>query len=295
MNRETKIGLLVGLAFVIVIGILISDHVSSTNEQTGAPLQLAGTALRSGLGEPASDDVAPMPRLPQNISPAQRILTREEAAGRNAAGDPGVVLVNPPVGRNHQQSSPQNGGDSIAERIRKDALAHGEDVVPYHGDNGTIPNDSNSQQNPAAPEKPAIASYKAQSGDTLGTIALKALGANNRANREAIVAANPSLKANRDLIVEGRSYAIPTRAGAKPASAEQSVSVATDTVPASDTGNWYVVQPHDSLWSIAMQEVGSPAAVATIEELNQDTLNGSDRVRPNMKLRLPPKKIAAAN
>ena len=32
MTRETKIGLLVGLAFIIVIGILLSDHIGSTTE-----------------------------------------------------------------------------------------------------------------------------------------------------------------------------------------------------------------------------------------------------------------------
>ena len=32
MTRETKIGLLVGLAFIIVIGILLSDHMTSTTQ-----------------------------------------------------------------------------------------------------------------------------------------------------------------------------------------------------------------------------------------------------------------------
>ena len=32
MTRETKIGLLVGLAFIIVIGILLSDHLTSSTE-----------------------------------------------------------------------------------------------------------------------------------------------------------------------------------------------------------------------------------------------------------------------
>ena len=36
MTRETKIGLLVGLAFIIVIGILLSDY--NRNESQGAAL-----------------------------------------------------------------------------------------------------------------------------------------------------------------------------------------------------------------------------------------------------------------
>ena len=38
MTRETKIGLLVGLAFIIVIGILLSDHLTSSTEPPMATL-----------------------------------------------------------------------------------------------------------------------------------------------------------------------------------------------------------------------------------------------------------------
>ena len=38
MTRETKIGLLVGLAFIIVIGILLSDHFTSTTQPHQAAL-----------------------------------------------------------------------------------------------------------------------------------------------------------------------------------------------------------------------------------------------------------------
>ena len=42
MTRETKIGLLVGLCFIIVIGILLSDHFRSTMEPPEAALVNAG-------------------------------------------------------------------------------------------------------------------------------------------------------------------------------------------------------------------------------------------------------------
>ena len=47
MTRETKIGLLVGLAFIIVIGILLSDHLTSSTEPPQAPLATAGNTVRS--------------------------------------------------------------------------------------------------------------------------------------------------------------------------------------------------------------------------------------------------------
>ncbi len=48
MTRETKIGMLVGLAFIIVIGILLSDHMTSTTEPPKAALASAGPDVRRG-------------------------------------------------------------------------------------------------------------------------------------------------------------------------------------------------------------------------------------------------------
>ena len=42
MTRETKISLLVGLAFIIVIGILLSDHFRATQELPPAVLVAGG-------------------------------------------------------------------------------------------------------------------------------------------------------------------------------------------------------------------------------------------------------------
>ena len=60
MTRETKIGLLVGLAFIIVIGILLSDHLTSSTEPPQAALANAGNNVRSGR-RPAPGQTAPQP------------------------------------------------------------------------------------------------------------------------------------------------------------------------------------------------------------------------------------------
>ncbi len=304
MTRETKIGLLVGLAFIIVIGILLSDHLSNTNESPVASMQVAGSTLRAGLGEPSNDDVAPLLHPPQNISPRQRITTHDEMV-RKPIGQ-GVVLVNPgnanlnlpeqiPAPPHQDQPRPE----TPAERLQREAIARGEEVTPIDpNEAGTAPKPPVLPMPPVVPQptKPVVATYKAQSGDTLGMIALHAMGSNNKANREAIVAANASLKSNRNLIVAGRSYTIPgasvratTPSPATPVTREETAPVETVA------DNFYVVQSGDTLWSIAVDETGSASGVATIKELNQNLLGDSDQVRPNMKLRLPAKKVATAN
>ena len=77
MTRETKIGLLVGLAFIILIGILLSDHLSVTAEPPQAALAQAGENVREGIITPGT--VATIqPAAPEQIAPTQPILTREE-------------------------------------------------------------------------------------------------------------------------------------------------------------------------------------------------------------------------
>ena len=299
MTRETKIGLLVGLAFIIVIGILLSDHLSNTNESPLASLQNLGSTVQAGLGQPGDNDVAPLLRQPMTISPRQHVPTHEEVTTHRSEG-PGVTLVNPGnLNSTHPPAAPQPRAETPAERLRREALARGEDVEPAQN-NGVQPQPPIVKP-PAPPVQPQpktlAATYKAQSGDTLGTIALHALGANNKANREAIVAANPSLQSNRNLIVAGRAYTVPTAAGGHPATPSPVTPVDQETIapPTKELGTVYVVQSGDTLWSIAVNELGSPSEVSTIKDLNQDMLGDSDQVRPNMKLHLPGKKVAAAN
>src|SRR4051794_32819122 len=59
MTRETKIGLLVGLAFIIVVGILLGEHVSSTNEPAPASVAHAGENVREGVTTPGSGEAKP--------------------------------------------------------------------------------------------------------------------------------------------------------------------------------------------------------------------------------------------
>src|SRR5947209_20471073 len=106
MTRETKIGLLVALAFIIVIGILLSDHMTSTSEPPLAQLQQAGNNLRSGLGQPASDNPAPVVVTPQNVTPGQTVLTRDELNPRQRAAV--VPAPQPPITVIGQDTRPSN-------------------------------------------------------------------------------------------------------------------------------------------------------------------------------------------
>lgn len=301
MTRETKIGLLVGLAFIIVIGILLSDHMTSTNQPALAPLQLAGSNARSALGQPNSDNVAPIVLTPTNVTPGQTVLTRDELNPRPRTTQPPITVVgqDTPSGNNQGNATRSNHSpNSLVEAARRG----GEELVSGSGQPLSF-TDEGRQSNgqPRTPPAATVNTYKAEPGDSVTKIATKAYGTSTRALREAIINANPSLKENPNRIVVGRSYVIPPQNGAAPANTTALLPTALTPAPApakvveKETVHIYVVQQGDTLWSIARDEVGNAAAVAAIRDLNQEVLNGSDRVRPKMKLRLPAKAVASAS
>src|ERR1700761_5871114 len=79
MTRETKIGLLVGLAFIIVIGILLSDHINSSSDPAPAAMGKAYDEVTRSVGAPDLRNqgsvtmvTPPQPIIPSNPVPVTR-------------------------------------------------------------------------------------------------------------------------------------------------------------------------------------------------------------------------------
>src|SRR4051794_10488307 len=90
MTRETKIGLLVGLAFIIVIGILLSDHLTSSTEPPQATLANAGNNVRSAVTTPGSGSTTVTPL----VQPAPVTLS-STVPPRGSGSTPATPLVQP--------------------------------------------------------------------------------------------------------------------------------------------------------------------------------------------------------
>ena len=183
-------------------------------------------------------------------------------------------------------------GDNLSQAARQ----HGESLVPSNVD-GTSRSAAPSAAADAGGPKP----YKAQSGDSVSRMASRLMGGNTRANRQAIIDANPSLQQDPDRVIVGQTYVIPGR-GNSPApgvSAEAPTSAAPAPAapPAQAMANVYTVQEGDSLWRIANDQLGDPSAIDTIKQLNMNVLQGDDHdvITPGMKLHLPGKPVASAN
>ncbi|MCC6423973.1 MAG: LysM peptidoglycan-binding domain-containing protein [Phycisphaerales bacterium] len=307
MTRETKIGLLVGLAFIIVIGILLSDHVTNSTEPPGAQLAGAGPNVRSSVDVPASGNppvttvppVTPPPVTPEQPVPTQRelaprpqVVQVEVGPGSNGNNNPAPVqTTNPPapttpadpVVTQTPPSSPNGPLDQVARE-------HNEQIVPANPDGSSTPAATATASNSGN-----MRAYKAEPGDTLSKMAGRFMGANTKANREAIIRANPSLQADPNLVVVGRTYMIPTSPtqnaqATPPASPTQTVST---TTPRSGETT-YTAKEGDSLWRIAEEQLGDGRLYTMIKDLNKEVLKGGETVKPGMVLRMPPRQVASA-
>jgi LysM repeat protein len=331
MTRETKIGLLVGLAFIIVIGILLSDHLTSTTEPPQARLTQAGSNVRQGVSVPGGATAnPPVTRIeaPAPVTPQQQIPTKEDLTpkpqpvqivqigpssqqppvsvgpAQTPVQTPVPLIAQPPQPNEPQRvplenpivpqpspvvdvmpATPDSPLKQVAERI-------GEEIVELTGQQPTPPTQQNNQPN-GAPTLAGGKAYKAQEGDTLSKLAGRFMGGNTKANRDAIVKANPSLTKNPDIVVVGKTYIIPT--GGTMAFAPTPVPQPTQT-PTATPEYFYTVKENDTLRKIAVNQLGDEDAWAAIQDLNKTTLKGEDKtvVVPGMKLRLPAKPLASA-
>jgi LysM repeat protein len=345
MTRETKIGLLVGLAFIIVIGILLSDHMATTTEPQQAALNTAADNNRAAIAVPNESRggaVLPNNITPRDITPGGQVPTRGELTQQRPIGDISVGgPVNTGVATNSTTATNTGSNTSVAlqdpantqvasnnippgptgvdPRLLDTARNNGEELVNLGtrqppstgsttGSNSTPPHDG---------QRTTIATtgktYTVEAGDTLGKIASKTMGSNTKANRDALVKANPQI-ANPNKVVIGQVYNIPTATLVPPPSSAGSQQPGTRVLPlqpltpptttardtrtttaASDSTITYTVKAGDNLYRIASDHVGNPQAVAAIKELNKDVLKGGDGIRVGMRLKLPAKPVASAN
>jgi nucleoid-associated protein YgaU len=339
MTRETKIGLLVGLAFIIVIGILLSDHMATTTEPLQAALNTAADTARAATvvpNESRGGAVLPNNTAVRDITPPARVPTSAELTQQRPIGD---ISVGGPVSTGATASNntstntgtnnavalqdtgtqiPSNnvppGPSGVDPRLLELARQHGEELTNAGsrqptGNTGTTGNNTT----PPHDNRTTTAStktYTVETGDTLGKIASKTLGSNTKANRDAIVKANPQI-ADPNKVVIGQVYNIPT-ASIVPPSTPSGMQTGTRVLPltppttardtrsttttaTSDSSISYTVKAGDNLYRIATDHVGNPQAVAAIKELNKDVLKGGDGIRVGMRLKLPAKPVASAN
>jgi LysM repeat protein len=323
MTRDAKIGLLVGLAFILIVGILLSEHVTSATAPQQASLAQAGEKVRKATGAPVAATVAiEAPNVDPNPLPKTTVVTRDVIdtpqlpptarieLGPAQNGRINVIRIDTPqdslasateVQPIRTNDTPQTmlaatNGQPTNEKsdhpLQDAARAGGMEIVDVKTVNG--PGETKRPELPPIANGAKVKEYVALPNDSLGRIASRQLGANTPANRAAIIALNPSLQKDNNRILVGAKYLIPADAWSAALGIESTAEVAAvkkePTPSAASSATTYTVVSGDSLWKIAERECGSATLVDQLKQMNADVLGDAETVKVGMKLKLPTKK-----
>ncbi len=250
MTKETKIGLLVGLAFIILFAIILSEKGATHTATSPSDLTLAEGTPR-GAAAPDAEPLSGIGQLDvRSQQPARsdnsHTVMREEPAGRDipASDDDVLPLPSAVVNRlNLHKMETEIGVDEI-------------------------------EATPAGPMSLADALSAALTKSTAGEEAPPA-------NSEVQPAEDPAAMARASGL--GSSGVEPTREIKKPEPKKPDPRMRMKILAA------HTVQPGESLSKIAARYYGraTPARITAIFDANRKTLPSIDRVRAGNKLDIP--------
>jgi nucleoid-associated protein YgaU len=250
MNREIKLALVIGMALLLLAGIVISDHLSPASERL-KPLQESAEPLRLAATPPATP---PLREVGQGSAIADGAATRRTA---NRTAPPSGGSAAPPVR--------PIGDEAIVVGPPRDPLA-----PPARGGEPTTP-------------LPGERTYRVQEGDVLARIAANLYG--DASLWEALAAFNRDRLPDPNRLRPGLVLRVPPRerlaAPAAPgASGAESPTVRT-------AARTRVVREGETLSQIAAETLGSSRRWRDLLEANRDRIADPNRVAVGTELRIP--------
>lgn len=312
MTRETKIGLLLGMGVILLIGIIISDQLSQV--QQGDPADFTGFAAESQRSIDISDATPapgytpiPAPGQPRNTpstgpstvtdvpneffipDDVRTTLPQRQADATPGAGGPSSLTIynvddmpNP---------LPPRSDDGVATLV----IGTPQTGVPHYVQNTPAPTPPPvvAERTPETRTAPtggvSVIRHTVQADESLIKIARRYYGSD--AYWRTIALANPD-KVTRDGGVRaGAVLNIPKRddavLGLDIESAMTERQVRVDTRVASSAGGTIEVQPGDTLSELASKHLGTATRWEELLEANKDQIDGPQGLRVGMKLKLP--------
>ncbi len=285
MTSDAKIGLLLGLVFIFIIAFIINglprfrsntNNNELTTDTVYPPDDSMGIAAKerkaqevfSRVGRPTQERVGQVPVVSKNEGAVRFEMPLPE--GTSAAKDD--LIVEAPI-----------------DRVKPSALLS-------ETNERTQVNKSRSVE-PALPK-----TYVVSEGDNLAVIAQKFYGpdeGNKKINVNRIFEANRKLLKSVDEIYVGQKLTIPPLIKKTDSVFSGSLfdkvksigrkftSDDPPKVPGTRPSKQYVVREGDSLWRIAVEQLGDGTRYKEISEINADILGNEDYLTVGMQLRIP--------
>lgn len=288
MTRETKIGLLVGMGVIILIGILISDHLSEAQRQQQAEL------------------ARPVAELDASMAPEPLLNPRDPVAQRPPVSvpPPGFDRVTTP--RDAQPSDPHDSGAAPFVLRQTHPAFDTTDVTRRPATPPAPPADVDVRRNPdfevrnerpigrdevirirsaeAGPAAPQRRTHHVQSGERLSDIAQQYYG---NANKWRLIA-----EANKDRIPNPNVVRAGVRLYIPPLDAEPADTTAAaprEARPAPTTPQYkdYKLKRGEYLSTVAERIYGKATDWRKLYAINKDRIADPNNVRAGTVIRIP--------
>lgn len=294
MTREHKIALIIGFALVLVVGILISDHMSA-----------AGRArVETDLAPEVRSDAPPMEALPSGDASSEPEPIRSIAARPRSDSS---SSENGPIGRalpGADQSSPSGeasgDGDSGNAKKKEEAGSTRSRLtwLREQWENGVRPppaaemtseDPSDREKQNAGRADSQVRLHPVRKGETLWRIAKGYYGDGSLA--EHLAEFNEDRAPNPDALRAGVTLRIPPKSvllgEGRPAL--RSLRAASESDEKPRAAREYTIEKGDTLGEIAQRFLGTVDRVDEIIELNKDVIDDPDHVPAGVTIKLPPR------
>ena len=320
MARETKVGLLAGLAFIICFAIILAnrgrqDPIAPPRSYLADGGANVPAAVQQGASRmnptPAGHDVTAS-RVDRPASIASPASGAELFLPESPATRPASPTRNPLDGGEVGANQP---GERVLTSRIQDNVPGRQEIERRLGnptpDSGTgTPNPPGIGSPPRQGSPANSVPYTVVSGDTLSKIALAQFGNKSRATINAIFDANRSILTSPDTLKAGLVLSLPIpEPPPRPAKADPPSikgpplsgtqdpkghapkKSAEQTAPAF---RWYQVKKNDRYVSIARDQLGNPARWRELHALNKDKFPDPGMIREGVRIKLPPAKVPAS-
>ncbi len=322
MTREHKLAMIVGFALVLVVGVLVSDHLSGARKARMANVDMAGQEMGArevdvAFGrKPEPAPTVTIAKAPvtfdgerRGADPAEAEVPLDTIAANTTLNEePGHVID---IGAlSFRQSNPPAAiqTETTGERLVMGAptdIPPGftseprDSIKPLGGERDIInlTNDTfETVADPAPPKTEKAKTRTVKEGDTLWSIAddvysdgklHKKLAEYNKSR----LGSGGQLRVGASILIPDKNVLLgkapETKVTEAPKAEKQPNSIATKTEVAKKSGkNSYVVKAGDTLGAIAKRELGSAGRWEEILEANPD-LDDENSIRAGMTLKLP--------
>jgi len=285
MTSDAKIGLLLGLVFIFIIAFIINGlprFRSNTNNN-----ELTTNMVNSQNG---SLGIAAKERKAQGVfNRAERVERKRVDEVPIASKDEGGVRFKMPLPEGTSVVRDESVLEAANDKVRPAATASN--------------TNEKTKVNQSRRVKASLPkTYVVSEGDHLAIIAQKFYGpdeGNKKINVDRIFEANRKLLKSPDEILVGQKLTIPPlidKSGSVFSGSlfdkvksigRRLTSSETSKTPSVRQSKQYVVREGDSLWRIAVEQLGDGTRYEEINELNADIVEDEDYLTVGMHLRIP--------